>query len=291
MPVLPPEEYIEQAYLFKALTERVNPSDPVQVLLKSLKSEVLATTNLPKAISFILDELNHAGTMATAMRRLSHYFAPFQAYVVEEAENERGRFDSQTGFLILQHEAELRAQGVSPQALFFYQFETLCRNRLNYDRGLAAIAGDPLFDPAWSKWILGVRHKLGIVDIADLVYVHSEYYRRLLEKTEQPETEREIPRDVLFGEKEGRIALANRRSEPLYFFAALQRQLDYPPVPRPKRKDEAVEVIPTIQRTLERLELRIKLLEDEQREKGIDLSKFYQRPDMPWQPPADESGA
>ncbi len=290
MPVLPVEEYIEQTYLFRSLTERINENDPIQVLLKNLKSEVLATTNLPKAISFVLDELNHAGTMSTAMRRLPHYFAAFQAYIVEEAENERGRFDARTAFLILQHEATLRGTGVSPQALFFFQFETLCRNRLNYDRGLTAVSADPLFDSEWTRWILGIRHQIGIVDIADLVYVHSEYYAR----TRPPEGDVEPPSRssrssaILFGEKEGRIALANRKSEPLYFFSALQRQLKYPPVPRPKQKDDSAELVRSMQRTLERLELRIKLLEEEQREKGIDLSKFYHRPGVPLQLPEDD---
>ena len=34
---------------------------------------------------------------------------------------------------------------------------------------------------------------------------------------------------MLFGEKEGKIAWANRKKDPLYLFAALQRHLGYPP--------------------------------------------------------------
>jgi hypothetical protein len=292
MAILPTEEYVEQAYLFRALSERINRNEPIQSLLKNLRAEVLATTNLPKAIAFILDELNHAGTISTAMRRLAHYFAPFQAYLMEESENERGRFDSLAAFTILQHEAQCRADQVSPQAMFFFQFEVLCRNRLNYDRGLAAMSLDPIFDRVWARWILDVRHKLGIVDLVDLVYVHSQHYvnsRRRVTDTD-PEHDTEIPAAVLFGEKEGRIALANRKSEPLYFFAALQRQLKYPPVPRPAPRDDAQETLKKVQRVLERLEVRVKLLEDEQRDAGIDLSKFYLRPDAPGAipaPPAD----
>ena len=44
---------------------------------------------------------------------------------------------------------------------------------------------------------------------------------------------------TLFGEKEGKIARANRGRDPLYLFSALQRQLGYPEVPRPRRPDEA----------------------------------------------------
>jgi hypothetical protein len=288
--MLPKEEYIEQAHLFRSLCERINQNEPIQSLLKNIAAEVLATTNLPKAIDFILDELNHTGRMSTAMRRLAHYFAAFQAFLVEQAENERGRFDSLMAFSILHHEATYRAAEPTPQGLFFFQFEALCRNRLPYDHGLVAMAQDPVFDRDWRRWILDVRHKLGIVDIADLVYVHSQHYenRRKAGHIGDDDASKEKASVILFGEKEGRIALANRKSEPLYFFAALQRQLQYPAVPRPKPRGDAADILKQMQRTVERLEVRVKLLEEEQREKGIDLSKFYQRPD---QPPWDQTGS
>jgi hypothetical protein len=275
---LPQDEYIEQAHLFRSLVERIEQNEPIQVLLKNISAEILATTNLPKAIDFILDELNHTGRISTAMRRLSHYFAAFQAFLIEQSENERGRFDSQTAFSILFHEATYRAAQPTPQGLFFFQFEVLCRNRLTYDHGLVAMAQDPIYDRNWSRWILDIRHRLGIVDIADLVYVHSQHYVDR-QASQQPEPA-DIQSVVLFGEKEGRIALANRKTEPLFFFSALQRQLRYPAVPRRKLRDDALDIMNKLQRVVERLEVRIKLLEEEQREKGIDLSKFYQRPDQ-----------
>jgi hypothetical protein len=273
------DEYIEQAYLFGALCERINPNEPIQSLLRNIGTEVLSTTNLPKAIDFILDELNHTGRISTAMRRLSHYFAPFQAFLVEQAENERGRFDSLMAFSILHHEATYRAAEPTPQGLFFFQFEVLCRNRLTYDHGLVAMAQDPIYDRDWSRWILDIRHQLGIVDIADLVYVHSQFY--VQRQTAHGGEAVDVPDVILFGEKEGRIALANRKSEPLFFFSALQRQLKYPVVPRRRPRDESMDNLRNLQRTIERMEVRVKLLEDEQREKGIDLTKFYQRPDQP----------
>ena len=42
--MLPREEYIEQAYFFKALCERLSPEEPVQSLLASMREEVLVTT-------------------------------------------------------------------------------------------------------------------------------------------------------------------------------------------------------------------------------------------------------
>jgi hypothetical protein len=82
---------------------------------------------------------------------------------------------------------------------------------------------------------------------------------------------------VLFGSREGKISLANRRKDPLMLFAALQRQLGYPVVPRQKPVDETVDLVPQLLRRLERLEGRLKLVEDEQRG-GIDISEFYQPP-------------
>ncbi len=275
-PVLRREEYIEQAYLFRGLSNRLASAEPIQELLFHLREEILATTNLPHAIDYLLAELSHVGTMSSAMSNLPHYFAPFQTYLISEAENEQGRFDMNFALQILEREAEMRANGVASVALFFYQFEAICRNRLRYDAGLKAMSGDPLYDHDWTRWLLEVRHQIGIVDIADLVYVHSAYYvERQHPSSQDPD---ELPNPILFGVKEGRVALANRNKETLYFFAALQRQLDYPKVPRPRRKDPNQDLLPKLSRTMERFEVRLKLLEDEQREKGIDLSQFYGEP-------------
>lgn len=278
MPILDREEYVEQAYLFHSLNNRIQSTDPVQEVLKHVRDEILTTTKLPMAIDYLLAELNHVGTMATAMKKLRHYFTDFQSYVVEAAEDERGRFDMSRALVILEHEARFRADHADPASIFFFQFEVLCRNRLDYDFGLQAMAADPLYNEAWKRWILTVRHRIGMVELPDLVYVHSEYYVRRQKEVGSPVP---TPDPLLFGEKEGRIALANRKKEPLYLFSALQRQLGYPEVPQPKGPDPLVEQLPKIQRTLERLEVRLKLLEDEQRERGIDLTQFYGKDDLP----------
>jgi hypothetical protein len=82
---------------------------------------------------------------------------------------------------------------------------------------------------------------------------------------------------VLFGEREGRIALANRRKDPLFLFSSLHRQLGYPEVPRQKPADRQQDLLPQLARRLEQLEARLKLLEEEQRG-GLDLTRFYERP-------------
>ena len=276
-PKLATEEYVEQAYLFRGLSNRLSSAEPIQELLHHLKEEILATTNLPHAIGFLLAELNHVGTMSSAMSKMSHYFAPFQTYLISEAENERGRFDMNLALLILEQEAKLRSQEATPVTLFVFQFESICRNRLQYDSGLLAMSQDPIFDSEWSQWVRSIRHKIGIVDISDLVYVHSQFYQERTPDWERNDTDGDGP--FLFGSKEGRVALANRNKETLYFFAALQRQLGYPSVPRPVKKDPHEDLLPKLQRNLERFEVRLKLLEDEQRDKGIDLSQFYDQQD------------
>lgn len=267
------EEYVEQSHFFRVLGERMKENVPLQELLGQVREELLATTRLPLAVSFILDELKHVGTIHSAMVRLPHYFTPFQTYVIKESESDRGRFDYRIALEVLRFEAEYRAAGSSPQGLFLYQFETLCRNRLRYDHGLTAVAADPAYDEPWREWILSVRRRLGMVDLAELIYVRSAHYEKI-HLRDHPDVP--LPA-VLFGEKEGKIALANRRKDPLYLFAALQRHLGYPTVPRPKPTDDQPLLLGAMARRLEQLEARIKLLEEDQRG-GFDLTKFYERP-------------
>ena len=276
--VLSTEEYVEQAYLFKALMERTSAEEPVQDLLGYLREEVLSTTKLPMAIDFLLAELKQLGTMATAMKRITHYFTPFQSFLISTAEDDHCQLQMTTALHLLYHDAQLRSEKAEPVTMFFHQFETLCRHSLDYDYGLQSIAIDPVYDEVWQKWILSVRHKLGIVDMADLVYIHSEHY------VNRKRDDEAAPDPVLFGEKEGRIALANRTKETHYLFLALQRQLGYPPVPLPKRMDRNAEIVPKLKQMVERLEVRVKFLEDEQRNQGIDLSRFYKK-----NPPPDGS--
>jgi len=271
MPVLEAAEYIEQAHLYRAVGERLSEQIPLQDLLSAMRHEVLATTRLPLAVDFLLTELKHSGMMYPAMLRLDHYFARFQTYLVGEAEREEGQFDMRTALLILRADAQYRAAGVSPAGLFLFQFEAISRNRLRYDPGLLAMSEDPVYGADWRAFILEVRQQVGLVDLADMVFMRSAEYhrRRALQKLEN----RELPLP-LFGEKEGRIAFANRRKEPSLLFAAMQRHLNYPPVPRPVPPDPQKELLPQMMRRLERMEARLKLLEEESRQ-GIDITKFY----------------
>lgn len=286
-PVLDREEYIEQGHFFRELRERLPKNQPLQEVMVQLREEILATTKFPMAIDFLLAELRHCGEMTSAMRRLDHYFTPFQTYVLSEAEDERGRFDLRVALEVLRYDAEYRSKTPSPAGVFMYQFETLCRNRLRYEQGLDAMSEDPIYDRNWRDWLQTVRRQIGIVEFADMVYVRSQHY-----VNDRIRRGKKVERNlvVLFGEKEGRIALANRRKDPLYLFAALQRHLDYPKVPRLEPYDETPQLVYQLMRRMERMETRIKLLEEEQKG-GIDITKFY-GPSGPKlegaPPPADE---
>ncbi len=267
--ILVHEEYVEQEYMFKVLRERMNAS-ATQELLRSIRFEILATTRLPIAMEFMESSLKNTGSMAQAMQTMSHYFTPFQTFIMAEAEREEGKFDYQIALQILEREAHCRAEGMVPQGMFLYQFEALSRNRLRYEQGLEAIARDPVFNDDWKEWILLLQRQLGLLDFAEMIFVRSEYFSVL--RGEAPE------KPPLFGEKEGRIALANRRKDPTYLFAAFQRHLSYPTVPRPVREESDEALVLKLQRMVDHLQSRVNILEEELHG-GLDITKYYVKKD------------
>ena len=274
--VLEREEYVEQAYFFRTFRERVADNLPTQDVLASLDQEILTTTRLPMAIQFLATEIKHSGLLGTGFERLNHYFTPFQTFVVSQAEHEGLRFSIDTALLVLEREATYRANGPTRPGLFVYQFETLCRNRLGYFDGLVAMSEDPFYDADWKSYLESVRKQVGVVDFADLVYYRSEFAvieQRRRNKVFEPS----VP--MLFGEKEGKIAKASRGRDPLFLFAALQRQLNYPEVPRMKNRDDTSTKLELMQTKIRELEARLKLLESETRGGPIDWSQFG-KPDL-----------
>jgi hypothetical protein len=209
--ILERDEYVEQAYCFRVLRERLADNVPAQDALERLHEELLTTTRLPYAVQFLATELKHTGLLASGFEKLPHYFAPFQAFVVRQSEEEGRRFSTTTALLVLEREAEFRAEGVTPAGLFVYQFETISRNRLGYDDGLRAMAGDPVYDADWQTYLEVVRRQVGAVDFADLVYLRSALY---LGEQRRRDPAYESPFPPLFGDKEGKIARASRGAGP-----------------------------------------------------------------------------
>ncbi len=276
-PILDREEYIEQTYFFRTLRERMDEEQiPTQNVLERIHEEILAITRLPMAIQFISTELKHSGLLASGFAKLPHYFTPFQTYVVEQAEDDRNRFSLEIALMVLEREAQYRSGTPTPQGLFVYQFETLSRNRLGYEDGLRRMQADSQYDADWQVYIDFARRQVGAVDFADLVYLRSTWYvtdQRRHTPGYMP------PLPPLFAEKEGRIAKANHGRDPLYLFAALQRQLGYPEVPRIKAKDDPSLKLRELQAKMRELETRLKLVEAEQRGK-VDLSEFMAKPEL-----------
>src|SRR5438128_7967529 len=119
--VLEREEYIEQAYFFRILRERVLENMAIQDILTHLHEEILSITRLPMAIQFLATEIKHTGLLSSGFARLPHYFTPFQTYIIQQTEEEKLRFSIETGLLILEREAKYRAGEVSPAGLFTFQ--------------------------------------------------------------------------------------------------------------------------------------------------------------------------
>lgn len=269
-PLLDREEYIEQAYFFRTFRERLLDNWPAQEILSHVHEELLSSTRLPWAVQFLAGEMKHTGLLGSGFARLTHYFTRFQAFVIQQAEEASSRFPILTALLVLEREAQYRAERPTAAGLFVYQFETIARNRLGYREGFEAMAADPLYNTAWQEFILSLGKQMGDIDFADLVYLRSELYVQE-QRRNQPDYAPPVP--VLFGEKEGKIARASRGRDPLYLFAALQRQLGYPEVPRYRQRDDEKNRWERIENKLRELEMRLKLAEAELRG-TIDLTQF-----------------
>ncbi|MCA9052276.1 MAG: hypothetical protein KDA75_00495 [Planctomycetaceae bacterium] len=278
-PLLSREEYVEQAYFFRTYRERIDENVPAQEVLSSVAAELLATTKLPLAIEFLSGEMQLHGRIGAGMAKLTHYFSPFQAFVMQRAETEESRFDVRNALQLLEREAEHRSQSSEPQALFIYQFECLARHQLGYDEGLRVAAQDGAYNADWRAWIEGLRRQLGIRDFGDLIYARSQHLVDELRRQRHDDSI-EAPEPVLFGAQEGRIAKAHRGKDPLHMFAALQRHLGYPSVPRPPRKPARPVFEPHVEVRFQRLEGRLALVESEVKD-GIDLTQFYQQTNDP----------
>ena len=281
--ILDREEYIEQTYFFRVYRERLQENVPSQEILHLIQEEILATTRLPMAIDFLRTEIMHSGRVSDAMVRLPHYFAPFQTFVMQRAEDDESRFEQLVALKILESEAAFRARNPTRSGMFVYQFECIARNRLGYTDGLKAMAMDPLYDDDWTQWIGALTDQLGGRELSELIYLASQHFynRRRTRDPVQGDDRKGYQTThpaTLFGDQEGRIAKANIGRDPLFFFAALQRQLDYPAVPRPQGADEIQKLPAYLEARLVKIEQRLKLMEMESKG-GIDLKQFYKHPD------------
>jgi hypothetical protein len=240
-----------------------------------VSEELLSTTKLPLAVSFLYTEIKGSGLMAPTMTRIGHYFTAFQTHVIGQTEITMSRFSMEQALLVLEREAKYKADGPSLAGLFIFQFESLSRNRLGYTKGLAAMALDPFYTEDWKDYILTLQTRLGDVDFADLIFVRSSYFVNERQKL-NPDFAPKYP--VLFGEREGKIARANRGRDPMFLFSALQRQLGYPEVPRLRRPDELEARVLLLEQKIAQLENRLKAAESDLNQ-DVDLSAVMVKPE------------
>jgi len=192
--------------------------------------------------------------------------------------------------LVLEREARYKSKDPSVAGLFVFQFEALSRNRLGYTSGLEAMAADPFYDEPWRDYILLLNSRLGDVDFADLIYSRSVHHVTVRQRRD-PDYQPKYP--VLFGEKEGRIARANHGRDPMYLFSALQRQLGYPEVPRPRRPEGLEARIVLLEQRIAQLENRLKMAEADARPESL-IESVQVRPEdtagvpMGWGGPSPE---
>ncbi|MDR1484286.1 MAG: hypothetical protein LBT09_05640 [Planctomycetaceae bacterium] len=170
------EEYVEQAFFFESFIESIETGTPTQEFLHSIRGELLTTAQLHKAVDFMLTDAKYTGVLASSMCRLDHYFSPFQTFIISESEREDGRLDFKIALQILAREAKYRSNKPTTQGVFFYQFETICRNRLGYVRGLDMLIRDDFYDTDWKDWLKILRRQIGFVSLADMIFYRSEYY-------------------------------------------------------------------------------------------------------------------
>ena len=269
------DECIEQAYFFRVFRDRMAENMPAQEVLMRLHEELLSTTRLPMAVQFLATELKHSGLLASGFEKLPHYFTPFQAFMIRQSEEEKKKFPTSTALLFLEREAKFKADGFTTAGLFVYHFETIARNKLGYDEGLKASSEDPVFDTDWRDYIDLVRRQVGTFDFSDLLYLRSSQYVAD-QRRSKPGYEPPVP--ALFAEKEGKIAKASRGRDPLFLFAALQRQLGYPEVPRSQATDGVWKQLRLLEVKVRELEARLKMAEGELRG-NFDPTQFG-KPDL-----------
>lgn len=268
------DEYIEQAYFFRIFRERLGENVSAQDILSHAHEEVLSTTRLPYAIQFLATEMRHTGLLGNGFAKLPHYFTTYQTFLVRQAEQEKIKFTIQTALVVLEREAIYKSNNPTPQGLFVFHYEVIARNRLGYDAGVTASANDPIFDADWRAFLELVRRQAGSIEFSDLLYLRSTLYESE-QKRKDPEYVSPVP--TLFAEKEGKIAKASRGRDPLFLFAALQRQLAYPEVPRPLREDTLAGQVETLKAKVKELETRLRMVESETR--GTFDPTQFGRPD------------
>ena len=232
------------------------------------------TTKLPLAIDFLRTEVLHGGRLNPAMAKIGHYFTPFQTFVV--AAGRVGQVEVRHGDRAVNPRADGGVPGAGAFAGGAVHLPVRVRGAepAGLRRRPAGRRRRPLFrtprggpgSPAWrGRW---GRRTSPTWSISAATSSSRAAAGPNTTPTGGPATR------CCSTARLGRIARANRGKDPLYMFAALQRQLGYPRVPKPAAPADD-KLPPAQEARLARLEKRLQLLEAEQRGTGIDLHEFH----------------
>ncbi|MGV2338980.1 MAG UNVERIFIED_CONTAM: hypothetical protein LVR18_34855 [Planctomycetaceae bacterium] len=116
--------------------------------------------------------------------------------------------------------------------LFIYQLECIrAEPLLGYADGLKAMSEDPLYGDDWRRWILRLQSELGTLELAELVFRVSEHFYTGRARQAAGWRTVSVVWCCLVSRRAGLLA-ATSAVMPLYLFAALQRGLGYPSVPK-----------------------------------------------------------
>ncbi len=173
---------------------------------------------------------------------------------------------------------------VTSAGLFVYQFKALSRNRLGYDGGLLNMALDPQYDENWRAFLQMVRQQVGVVDFADIIYIRSDLYVKD-QRREHPDYEPSV--QPLFGDKEGRIAKANRGRDPLYLFWRCSVSSAIPKCPGPSLADDLESKIEALRVKFRELEMRVKVIDAELKGQ-VDVTQLLAKPELLQGPAGEE---
>ena len=270
------EEYIEQAYCFRTFRERLDDNTPAQEILRSLSEELLATTNLPKAIDFLRGEILHAGRISPGMARLAHYFTPFQTLRHVAGRGGAVAIRPEDGPLGLGAAGRIPGRIADSGGALHLSIRVHCpqparlrpRDEGDFRRSRSSTRrGGTGFSRPGCGWGRPISASSSITARSNISPSGGNG---------TPTTSRRIP--ILFSVQEGRIAKANRGKDPLYMFAALQRQIGHPAAPRRRAKETGPIIHPALEQRLQRIETRLKILDSEVKGE-FNLSDFYVKPE------------
>ena len=122
------------------------------------------------------------------------------------------RFSMEQALLILEREAKYKSENPARRPVHFPVRVSVAKPAGLHPGTGAAMSADPLYTEDWRDYILMLQTRLGDVDFAK---PHPSYYAHFVKERRKTNPEFEPKYPTLFGEREGKIARANRGRDPV----------------------------------------------------------------------------